>query len=272
MKWVHALARKFPHKYAIDATLLGDDRCLAWTNLGYWENTAHYPTACMQLADQLAQAIHLNAQDCLLDLGCGAGASLQHWQQHYGVKNISAVELQASKIIYIQKNVQDLEHLVHGSFLNLTDDHLQQHFDVAVCIDAAYHSPLPLFLTAVSRVLKNQGRVGFHYLMLSPKWHECTALQKQKYYYLLKAADVNLKNIYDETTTRQILSDADFTDIEIKDISKQVFAGFAHYIHTQNGLKQKSIANLKIQATAKLCQYLYEEQMICYVQMSATKK
>ncbi|ECE6726544.1 SAM-dependent methyltransferase, partial [Salmonella enterica subsp. enterica] len=52
MKLLHALTAKLPHKYAIDAARLGDERTLAWSNLGYWDNTTDYKTACCQLADQ----------------------------------------------------------------------------------------------------------------------------------------------------------------------------------------------------------------------------
>ena len=38
---------------------LGDDAELAWSNLGYWDDTTSlYPDACRQLADQLAH-VHL---------------------------------------------------------------------------------------------------------------------------------------------------------------------------------------------------------------------
>ncbi|EPY9710929.1 SAM-dependent methyltransferase, partial [Acinetobacter baumannii] len=52
-----ALSRFIPHKYAIDASSLGDSEELAWTNLGFWKNTQTYREACRQLADHLAQAV-----------------------------------------------------------------------------------------------------------------------------------------------------------------------------------------------------------------------
>lgn len=57
-----ALSRLIPHKYAIDASNLGDDGELAWTNLGFWKNTQSYREACRQLADHLAQAVNLNSK------------------------------------------------------------------------------------------------------------------------------------------------------------------------------------------------------------------
>ena len=56
MKWLQAIRSNVPkHKYAINAHILGDHNELAWSNLGYWEDTtSSYPEACQALADQLA--------------------------------------------------------------------------------------------------------------------------------------------------------------------------------------------------------------------------
>ncbi|MFV5645149.1 class I SAM-dependent methyltransferase, partial [Acinetobacter baumannii] len=140
-----ALSRFIPHKYAIDASSLGDSEELAWTNLGFWKNTQTYREACRQLADQLAQAVNLNSKDHLLDLGCGQGASLLHWLQHYHPKSLSAVELQASCVNKIQKLIPEISQIFCGSFLNLKQFEFKQRFDVVLCIDAAYHSHLNSF-------------------------------------------------------------------------------------------------------------------------------
>jgi len=119
MKWLQTIQQQFSqHKYAINAKQLGDNAELAWSNLGYWDDAmSSYPDACRQLADRLAQAVHLNSNDSLLDLGCGQGASLVHWQQHYHVQHIEAVELQASCVIQIQKHLPQLAAIHQRSFL-----------------------------------------------------------------------------------------------------------------------------------------------------------
>ncbi|MFW1867530.1 SAM-dependent methyltransferase, partial [Acinetobacter baumannii] len=92
--------------------------------------------------DQLAQAVNLNSKDHLLDLGCGQGASLLHWLQHYHPKILSAVELQASCVNKIQKLIPEISQLFRGSFLNLKQFEFKKNFDVVLCIDAAYPSHL----------------------------------------------------------------------------------------------------------------------------------
>lgn len=267
------LSRFIPHKYAIDASSLGDDGELAWTNLGFWKNTQNYREACCQLADHLAQAVYLNSKDHLLDLGCGQGASLMHWLQHYQPKSLSAVELQSKCVNKIQKLIPEISQIFCGSFLNLKQFEFKQRFDVVLCIDAAYHSNLNSFLNSVTPVLNSKGRLGFHYLMKADSCQDMTVLQEQKYRYLLKAADVVWDNVPNEKTLRNALEQQGFIDIQIEDLSEPVLLGFSQYIQNQQDQNQsRGLANFKIQMTAKLCQQLYQAGYVRYIQITAIKK
>ncbi len=268
-----ALSKLIPHKYAIDASSLGDDGELAWTNLGFWKNTQNYCEACYQLADHLAQAVYLNSKDHLLDLGCGQGASLMHWLQHYQPKSLSAVELQSKCVNKIQKLIPEINQIYMGSFLNLKQFEFKQSFDVVLCIDAAYHSNLNSFLDSVTPVLNSKGRLGFHYLMKADSCQNMTVLQEQKYRYLLKAADVVWDNVPNEKTLRNALEQQGFVDIQIEDLSEPVLLGFSQYIQNQQDQNQsRGLANFKIQMTAKLCQQLYQAGYVRYIQITAIKK
>ncbi|PKF36847.1 SAM-dependent methyltransferase [Acinetobacter proteolyticus] len=261
------------HKYAIDAKRLGDDAWLAWSNLGFWHGQHHcYPQACQSLADQIAQSIQLKSTDHVLDLGCGQGASLLHWTQHYQIQQLSAVELQPNCVKRIQKQLPQIQ--IHcGSFLNLKALQLLNSFDVVLCIDAAYHSDLNSFLNSASSVLNSKGRIAFHTLMWSDHWQQCSALQKQKYRYLLKSADVNWQHVMDQQQLGQTLAQHGFTDIQIQDFSEPVLNGFAEYIETRKIEKSAfDLAQLKINMTAKLCRKLYQDGLVRYIQVSAVKK
>ncbi|OTG69455.1 SAM-dependent methyltransferase [Acinetobacter sp. ANC 4470] len=272
MKWLQAIRQDFSqHKYAINAKQLGDDAELAWSNLGYWDDaTSSYPKACRQLAHQLAQAVQLKSTDKLLDIGCGQGASLALWQQQYQLQYIEAVELQANCVIQIQKHLPQLVAIHQHSFLNLKQIPFKASFDVVLCIDAAYHSNLNSFLASVGNVLNSKGRLGFHYLILSEKWLGLTTLQKQKYKWLLKSADVNLDDLMTESALTQTLQDDDFNEIEIVNLSKAVLHGFSRYIQ-QSKPTQLGLDAIKIQMTAKLCHKLYVDGLVQYVQISAKK-
>ena len=273
MKWLQALRGHLPaHKYAINAKLLGDDAELAWSNLGYWQADApSYPAACRALADRLAQAVGLNSNDRLLDLGCGQGASLLHWQAQYQVRKLSAVELQPACVAKIQRCAALQADVRCSSFLDLKRIFPQPAFDAALCIDAAYHCSLNAFLPSVHPVLAANGRLGFHYLMLSEKYLHLNALQRLRYQALLKAADVSLQDLLLPSALRQCLEKFKFTDIQIQDISAQVFAGFGAYEAGYLQSNARGVDRFKIQATAKLCRILYEEGIVRYVQIAARK-
>lgn len=271
------------HKYAINSRLLGDRADLAWSNLGYWRHdTKDYPQACRQLAEQLAQSLNLNSKDSVLDLGCGQGASLVHWNNFYKINNIQAVELQKQCVDKIQKSFPQFIKVYPQSFLNLAQIEFKTRFDVVLCIDAAYHSALNSFLTAVNPVLNSKGRLGFHSLLLSEKFNHLNAWQKFKYRCLLKCADVKLTDLMPEDAFTQCLHQQGFEHVLIQDFSQQVLQGFAHYVGSDEFEQIQSLEQLntasnykldlfKIKMTARLCQKLYNDGLVRYVQISAIK-
>lgn len=280
MKLLQKWTAKIPeHKYAINASLLGDSNVLPWSNLGYWQaGQTDYVIACQQLADHLAQAVNLNSKDKLLDLGCGQGASLFHWQQYYQVQYLAGVELQTAHVHSIQQHLPELNAIYCASFLRLKEMHLPQKFDVLLCIDAAYHSPLGTFIENINSTLNLKARIGFHYLMWSEAWHHLNSFQRMKYRYLLKSADVDAKNLTTEFEFKSMLEDFEFKNIQIEDLSTQVFSGFAHYVEQHLNFKMHNQENtiskldeFKIRMTAKLCQKLFKDGVVRYVQVTAEK-
>lgn len=274
MKWLQAIRQYVPsHKYAINSRLLGDDAELAWSNLGYWNDAkSSYPAACQKLAFHLAESIQLKSTDRVLDLGCGQGASLVFWMEHFQIQNLSAVELQTECVEKIQKNLNSKIKIQQDSFLNLKNIYPQNCMDAVLCIDAAYHSDLNLLLLSVVNVLNSKGRFAFHYLMLSDEFLNLNSVQRLKYQSLLKAADVNLKNLNSKQNLQHQVQQAGFEYIQIEDISEFVFQGFADYIQEQKSQMSLShVDQFKIKMTAKLCEKLYRDGLIRYVQISARK-
>ena len=274
MKWLQAIQQYFPsHKYAINSRILGDDAELAWSNLGYWEDaTSSYPQACQNLAFHLAQSIQLASQDRLLDIGCGQGASLIFWLENFQIQNLSAVELQQNCVEKIQKNLNSNLKIHQDSFLNLKNIYPQNSIDAVLCVDAAYHSDLNSLLLSVFDILNSKGRFAFHYLMLSEAFLNLNSIQQLKYQSLLKAADVNLNHLNSKSDLQTQIENIGFDVLNIEDLSEAVFHGFARYVQQQKtratGL---TLDHLKIQMTAKLCEKLYRDGLIRYVQISVGK-
>lgn len=283
MKWFQVdTSKQTQHKYAINAAMLGDHDEFAWSNLGYWNRSDDsYPQACRQLAIHLATAVHLNSKDKLLDLGCGKGASLVLWYEHFKVQHIEAVELQTACVDNIQQKLKQiqriqLKNIQQGSFLNLNPDHFEFKFDVVLCIDAAYHCNLNSFLKSVNGVLNSKARIGFHSLMLSEKFGRLSTFQKIKLKTLLKFADVQLSDLKDHQGIEKTLTEQAFENIRIENMSKAVLKGFSDYIQRCQSSEaftahKGRLDRFKIEMTARLCQKLYDDGWVDYVQISATK-
>lgn len=288
MQWLQAMFQSKPqHKYAINSKMLGDDNLIAWSNLGYWDaKTTSYPHACRRLASRLADAVTLSSTDRLLDLGCGQGASLQLWNAQYHVRHIEAVELQVHCVRLIQHNLDFIHRIQCDSFLNLNTQNFEFKFDVILCIDAAYHYDLNLFLNTISTLLNVQGRLGFHTLSLAEKFDSLTAVQKLKYQALLKCADVRLADLNTAQQIKQRLGQHGYGEIQIEPLTEPVLSGFSDYIQKRQQARpkarpkkssgmlslKKSLDRFKIEMTAKLCQKLYTEGLIDYVQITAKKR
>ena len=279
MKIIPTWLRPKKHKYAIDAALLGDERNCAWSNLGLWhQDHLSYPQACEALARALADSVNLNSKDKVLDLGCGQGASLILWKENYAVEHLEAVELQEKYFLHNQKFLPAVDNIHHGSFLNLNQLSFKFKFDVVLCIDAAYHSDVNLFVSSASSVLNSKGRLAFHYLILNSKYDELSSLQKMKLRLLLKAADVNLNHLKTRQQLNERMRVQHFENVEIQNLNESVFNGFSKYI--KSALFKERIGKIphhfldlkKIQLTAKLCAQLYADGIIEYVQISAKKK
>lgn len=272
MAWLEKIKSHFPqHKYAINAQQLGDTQALAWTNLGLWQAGMNYPQACQALAEDLAHRVNLNSKDQLLDLGCGKGASLHLWHKNYNIQNISAVELQQNHVVNIQEHATFLNSIYADSFLNLKQINFPNHFDVVLCIDAAYHTPVESLIDAMSTVLNSKARIGFHLLIWSEKAFNLPYLKKAQYYSLLKSADVKINHLLTETQLCTLLKLKKFDHIEVSNLSQPVLAGFSDYVEQQSEAFE-GIDGFKIRMTAKLCQKLYREGLIEYVAVTASYK
>lgn len=275
MTWLRTLQHYFPkHKYAIDTKWLGDNAVLAWSNLGYWQQEvkSSYPQACQTLAMRLADGVRLNAEDRLLDLGCGQGASLILWQQNYGVRQLAAVELQWACVQRIQDALRSNVQMVQASFLDVNLSLFTAPFNVVLSVDAAYHSPLSQFLDAVHGVLETQGRIGFHYLVLSETFLTLNHWQRLQLKAQLKAADIDLDQLPLLTHLQDILDKHGYKQGHIEDISEAVLAGFSSYYATHlASYTAYNLDHFKIKMTAKLCQNLFERGIVRYVQITAIK-
>ena len=142
---------------------------------------------------------------------------------------------------------------------------------MVLCIDAAYHSPLNSFLDSIHGVLNSKGRVGFHYLMWSEKWQNLSKFEQEKYRLLLKTVDIQIENLHSQADLQQMMQQHQFDHIQIDDLSEPVFLGFARYIAQQKKSRKYDhfLDVFKIKMTAKLCNKLYRDGLVRYIQITA---
>ena len=149
----------------INSALLGDARRQAWSNLGLWrEGDTDYRVAAQALALQLAEQMPLQADAKVLDVACGYGTSLNLWYE-LGVRDITGLEPQTACVHAWQADLRFQCWLDNMQNLNLRAQ--GQTFEAIIAIDAAYQWDLQQWLQQAHAVLRPNGRLGFHFLLLA---------------------------------------------------------------------------------------------------------
>lgn len=246
---------------SVNILLGGHQRPNYWNNLGLWSATNDYDSACFALAQAHAQAIALSAQDRLIDLACGSGASLILWQQHYGLRHCVGLD----KTTPLGSKTRQF---IHGHFdqLPLPTTLENQVFDAAICIDAAYHAhSIEAFLATAQALLVSDGRLVFS-TVVSPDSKPAKRLD------LRLAGIPHGSQINYSALNRALVTGWKHTELLSLDT---VFIGFAQHVarrEKQLTWAQKlSPAWLKIKATASLCERLLTAN-VDYVLISAKRR
>lgn len=273
-------------QFAIASHLLGQAaNSLSWSNLGYWHNadgyTDSYATACQQLAEQVGLAAQLHADDKVLELACGQGASLAYWPQRFNIRQLYALELQSSLVQHIQQQPPAaLQFIAQGRFDQLPlpallENQLRQHaFDAVLCVDAAYHaSSFNSFASIARHCLCPGGRLALSTLTLDARWVNASYWQKQLHMQLLKAADVPMASVLTVEQIQQQLAGLGFGSVQVQPMDDEVLTGFAGFISQRAAclsLQEKLQPEwLKIAMTWRLCRYLRQHRLVHYSVVSA---
>lgn len=274
-----------PSQFAIATDLLSDDsKPLAWSNLGYWMHTRNYDSACQQLAELVAEAAALKAGQQLLELACGHGASLSLWQHHYGIEHCTALDIQPEVVSHIQQQLHNNRSFAHYKVLQGSFDQAQlpvgiqpQHYDAVICVDAAYHAKSTrAFLQFMQQTVRPGGRIAFCTLHKSNNWAAASRWQKGFHQGLFKVAKIPMLSLLMESSIHGMLREYGFEDIEITHLDEGVLLGFHQFVNRR--VRELSTAQkissgwLKIALTARLCQNLYQHQLLHYSLISARKK
>ncbi|KAJ3042105.1 hypothetical protein HDV00_008187 [Rhizophlyctis rosea] len=214
--------------------------------MGYWKDTEIYEEACQALARMVSDGAPIREGDSVIDFGYGCGDQILYWLQHYNPKTITGVTNEPIQATVANARIQraglsNAANLFIGDAVNLAswkpinNEHVIPQngtFDVVLSLDSCYHyRPRTKFLSIASTLLKPQGRLSITDIILGPGATSSPTLLTQILFKAgLLAVGVPLENMVEEQTYRNHIEDAGFKDVEIQDITDDVFPGLVAFI------------------------------------------
>lgn len=273
--------------FAIAHSLLDDTLPWpAWTNLGCWQRPdgsalTRYPDAAEQLALRVGAAAITASNACVVDLGCGQGASLLLWRQHFAAARVIGMERQPDCVAAWQAQHPDTGLSLHrGRFDQLPLPEAIRHdlpatgADAVVCVDAAYHADsLDAFAAVARQLLHPQGRLAFTTVLRPARTSTAQRLQQRLQ---SRLAGIPAASFVSAAELQHTLTRQGFTDIRIDFLDQEVLPGFAAFVARRAAEltrpQRRSLAWLKIAGTAALCQHWHEQQAVRYVLVSAQRQ
>lgn len=271
--------------FAIAHTLLDADMASpAWTNLGCWQRSdgsplTHYAEAAEALATRVGVAAITPPGQCVADLGCGHGASLLLWQRQFAATQIIGIELQAACVEDWQAHARDGISLHQGRFDQLPLPETVSALlpatgcDAVVCVDAAYHADsLGAFAAVAQKLLRPQGRLAFT-TVLRPERSSLVSQLKQRL--MTRLSGIPPASFASADELERTLTRLSFGGIRIEYLDSEVLQGFADFVARRATelprAQRRSLAWLKIAATAAMCQHWFGRQELHYVLISAKR-
>lgn len=196
-------------------------------NLGYWESARDYDGACEALADLVADAAKISAEDDVLDVGCGLGDGANRWIETRECRQITAINITASQIeIAKQRFRHERLQFTTASATSLPFD--DASFDKIIGLESAFHfDTRDAFFAQAHRVLRPGG-------LLTLADPVPTAVQPPLLYRMLSFLgrgfwQTPTANLYQRDEYVRRLEAAGFVDVQVRDITPHVFAPFKHY-------------------------------------------
>ena len=287
-------------KWHIESSLLADGGTL-WTNLGIWPSTKasvdqhqtcrestpsqdvySYVQACQELATRVGLAADLKPADRVLEIACGYGASISHWVETFGVRQVDAIDIRPACIEHLKSRrplglglaiacpAQDLLTCVSPSGA------LPRHgYDAVVCVDAAYHfgDPRRIF-DAVATLLRPGG--SFAWTSLLRETASSKALFPALSNVLLKLASIPPKGLLTpEETTRYLATYA--LDLTARHrLDSEVLEGFQRFVNRRSKElpwhRKLSLDWLKIRGTGHLSGRLVSQSSLHYELLVARRR
>lgn len=183
-------------------------------NSDYWgTQAASQREASEALVDRLVSS-SADKQGRILDVACGLGASTKRLTLSYPPEMITAINLSETQLAEGRKRAPGCTFLrMDAARLEFPDS----HFDAVICVEAAFHfDTRAMFLHEVLRVLRPGGS-----LVLSD-----ILFRKSLQSWVLQEYVPRANQVPDIQSYRQLLQNAGFTDIDVRDATDACLGGF----------------------------------------------
>ncbi len=274
---------------ARDLQLNGEsDFTTHWGNFGYWQSVSTYPAACEALARLVADAARLDAQSHLLDCGFGCGEQLLTWINHYQVAAIAGVNISMSQTVIARRKMSALSScaakvtLHQGDAVALLADQAlttsvgdTSPFSHVIALDCAYHFQVRAdFLQHAYDVLASNGRLALSDITFCKP--PVSLIGKVRFHFAvmcMSAANIPAANVMSVEEYGALLAHIGFKDIEIRDVTKPVIAGFCAWLpgYRQRSRLSSNTQWTKYTVTTLFLRWAYRYGIIEYQLISASK-
>jgi hypothetical protein len=280
-----------------------------WGNLGYWKVGDDYSTACEGLAHQLAAAVNLNQDSCVLDAGFGCGDQLLLWLKDYNIQFLCGINYSVSQTVLAKQRLKQFELSqsqanTDGTNLSSSDNIFQgdvadlknglavlcseanKNINTILALDCAYHFPSrKIFFDDSFQILKSSAKtnqdnngikastacIGLTDIVLANA--PLSWGKRMLLNIMLSASRIPKDNIVTLTEYRDQLQQAGFDCIASEDISEFVFEPFGNWLKSSRDadhkLRGNRSAGLKYRVTAAFLAWAYRNNVLRYIVISA---
>ncbi|KAJ3196211.1 hypothetical protein HK101_009774 [Irineochytrium annulatum] len=214
--------------YALDHALLNIELSSYWLNMGYWEHTDDFRTACEALANKVTNGFVENG-DQIMDFGSGCGDQLLLWGKQYQNATIDSVTSEESHVNLSRRRLEDAAlskriRVFKGDAMSpatwASNDVPEPKFgqyDSVLSLDSCYHyyPSRREFFKLASAFLNSSGKIGLTDIIKGDEGTWLSALILRLFCFAARVPHVNM------VTKAQYERDmaGEFTDVQITDIT-----------------------------------------------------
>lgn len=211
-----------------------------YMNLGFWEEGNNYKQAATNLVSLAGEIGEFKNTDTLLDIGSGYGEQDVYWNNKHKLKQIHGVNIVQSQVDAANEHVKELGinniEFRQGDAVKIDEYFSNDTFDKVIALECAFHFDREEFMKSALKLLKKDGKIVM--VDIVPANSVGTGLLK----YLVNSVwQIDNKNNYDLKTYVKKMENMGYRNIQVKDISDNVFKPlFEYYMNRLKSDEMKS--------------------------------